>query len=56
MRKHTGKKPYQCKVCGQRFSTSGNKNDHERRHAGFRPYACPVTGCKATYYRRYQLV
>jgi uncharacterized Zn-finger protein len=32
LRRHTGEKPYPCKHCGASFSTSGNRNDHERRH------------------------
>ena len=56
MRMHTGKKPYVCHICEQRFSTSGNKNDHMRRHAGQKPYACPVPKCEVSYYRKYQLL
>jgi hypothetical protein len=40
-------------LCGKKFATIGNKNDHERRHNGTKPYSC--TQCNVKYYRRYQL-
>ena len=38
-----------------KFSTIGNRNDHERRHVSYRPYVCPVSGCKKAYFRKYEL-
>ena len=33
VRIHNGEKPISCSQCGQRFTSFGNKRDHERRHA-----------------------
>ena len=55
-RKHTGLKPYECVICGKKFSIVGNKNDHLRRHQKLKPYKCPINGCTKSYYRRYELI
>ncbi len=35
-RTHSKLKPYVCEECGARFSSIGNKKDHERRHLNIR--------------------
>lgn len=44
MRAHTKEKPYQCKVCFQGFSMSGNLKRHMMTHTGERPHVCEVCG------------
>ena len=64
LRVHSGDRPYKCSHCDHRFTSMGNKKDHERRHLNskyvvlnysyfFRPYSCD--SCGASYYRKYLL-
>ena len=38
-------KPYQCKVCGQRFGHQSNLRIHKRTHSDDRPFKCPHPDC-----------
>ena len=46
---HTGEKPYQCNICAQAFSISGNLKTHLRTHIGQKPYPC--NQCDKTFAR-----
>ena len=51
MKIHAGIKPYECEICGQRFTTTVNLNLHKRKHDGTLhedPYVCDICGQKFT--------
>lgn len=54
---NVGEKPFLCKVCMKRFSTSSSLNTHFRIHTGQKPHECPFCGKRFTassnlYYHR----
>lgn len=40
MRIHSGDRPYECKICGAKFSQAGHLLTHNRIHTGVKPYKC----------------
>ena len=48
-----GEKPYECEVCGTRFSDPSSKRRHEREHVGTKPYVCQL--CYESFKRAGQL-
>lgn len=43
-RKHTGEKPFACKVCDRAFARSDKLAIHMRTHTGEKPYKCNNCG------------
>lgn len=50
MRTYTGEKPYECKLCLKKFTTTNNLKDHLRVHTREKPFICDV--CQKAFGRR----
>ena len=37
---HSRERPFECAVCGKRFTRSGNLAEHSRIHSGEKPFEC----------------
>lgn len=46
--RHTGEKPYACKLCPYRCVTKDSMKMHLRKHTGEKPYACFICPYRAT--------
>ncbi|CAB3227720.1 unnamed protein product [Arctia plantaginis] len=49
MQRHTGERPYKCRICDRQFGDYGTRQKHERLHMGVRPYQCSLCGKSFTY-------
>ncbi len=50
-----GLKPFECSVCGKRFSEKGNLKIHQRIHSDERLFTCFIEGCKMSFKTKAQL-
>ncbi|KAK7930354.1 hypothetical protein WMY93_006749 [Mugilogobius chulae] len=53
MRVHSGEKPYDCRVCGKRFSERSNQARHMLIHSDEKPHKCSV--CDKTFIQKNHL-
>ncbi|KAF7430783.1 zinc-finger protein [Pleurotus ostreatus] len=46
---HTGHRPFQCKVCNEKFSEAATLQQHMRRHTNEKPFKCSHPGCDKSF-------